>query len=75
MVVVLLKRTCGVGEFGADCSHLWKVDRRADAVLKFKWDRALTDPVGPTLESLLEKILAVVGTSEMLSMAETDLVR
>jgi hypothetical protein len=75
VVVVLLKRTCGVGEFGADCSHLWKVDRRADAVLKFKWDRALTDPVGPTLESLLEKILAVVGTSEMLSMAETDLVR
>jgi hypothetical protein len=70
VVVVLLKRTCGVGEFGADCSHLWKVDRRADVVLKFKWDRALTDPVGPTLESLLEKTLAVVGTSEMLSMAE-----
>jgi hypothetical protein len=63
-----MKHTCGVGELG-DWFHLWKVDRRADGVLKLKCDRARTEPVGPTLQSLLEKTLAVMG-SEMLSMIE-----
>ena len=71
-MLLMFKHTCGVGEF-CDCSHLWKVDRRADAVRKLNWDRARTEPVGPTLESLLEKTLAVAGINEMISIAKTGL--
>lgn len=66
---VALMYTWGDGEL-CDLSHLWKVDRRADVVLSVPCDRARTEPVGPTFESLLQ-VTARVGGNDAISMVGT----
>ena len=53
--------TSGEGEPRGPAIHLWKVERRANTVLIRIWDRARTEPDGPTLDSLQHKMLLVDG--------------